>query len=63
LLALYMSTSDAKAIKRHAAQYDLFNRVHSIAYDQAFVNKVAQEWYDGRFEVVRELYQGWEYRP
>ena len=63
LLALHMSTSDAKAIKRHAAQYDLFNRIHSIAYDQAFVDKVAQGWYDGRFEVVRELYPRSEYRP
>ena len=49
-------THDAKAIKRHSAQYDLFNRLHSIASDQAFVTKVGEEWYQGRFEVVREWY-------
>lgn len=43
-----------KAVKRHNAQYDLFNRLHSIASDQAFVRKVAEEWFDNRFEVVRE---------
>lgn len=47
--------SEAKAIKRHAAQYDLFNRLHSIAADQRFVKQVEEEWFDGRFEVVREL--------
>ncbi|BEJ16370.1 hypothetical protein CspHIS471_0509750 [Cutaneotrichosporon sp. HIS471] len=44
--------ADAKAVKKHAAQHDLFNRLHSIAADESFVKRVAQEWYDGRFEVV-----------
>jgi tRNA A64-2'-O-ribosylphosphate transferase len=44
----------AKAVKKHNAQYDIFNRIHSIASDQAFVQQVAQEWFQGRFEVVRE---------
>lgn len=44
----------AKAVKRHNAQYDIFNRLHSIASDQEFVQKVANEWYEGRFEIVRK---------
>lgn len=44
--------SDAKAIKKHAAQHDLFNRLHSIAADEKFVAKVAQTWFNGRFEVI-----------
>jgi tRNA A64-2'-O-ribosylphosphate transferase len=43
----------AKAIKRHNAQYDIFNRLHSIANDQAFIRKVGEEWFNNRFEVVR----------
>lgn len=46
--------NEAKAIKRHAAQHDLFNRLHSIAADEHFVRTVAQKWFDGRFEVVGE---------
>jgi hypothetical protein len=45
---------DAKAIRKHTAQHDLFNRIHSIAADGAFVKRVAEGWYVGRFEVVRE---------
>lgn len=45
--------AEAKAIKKHSAQHDLFNRIHSIAADEKFVRKVAEEWYAGRFEVVR----------
>jgi len=44
----------AKAVKRHNAQYDVFNRLHSIAADQAFVERVSREWFEGRFEVVRK---------
>jgi hypothetical protein len=44
----------AKAVKRHNAQYDVFNRLHSIAADQAFVERVSKEWFEGRFEVVRK---------
>ena len=44
----------AKAVKRHNAQYDIFNRLHSIASDQTFVEQVANEWYEGRFEIVRK---------
>ncbi|KAL1411391.1 tRNA A64-2'-O-ribosylphosphate transferase [Vanrija albida] len=42
----------AKAIKKHQAQHDLFNRLHSIAADERFVQKVAQEWFNNRFEVI-----------
>jgi tRNA A64-2'-O-ribosylphosphate transferase len=45
---------DAKAVRKHTAQHDLFNRIHSIAADEAFVCKVKSEWYNDRFEVVRE---------
>lgn len=41
-----------KAVRKHAAQHDLFNRLHSIAADEGFVQRVAQEWFGGRFEVV-----------
>jgi hypothetical protein len=44
----------ARAVKRHNAQYDIFNRLHSIASDQTFVEKVAKEWFQGRFEIVRK---------
>jgi tRNA A64-2'-O-ribosylphosphate transferase len=44
----------AKAVKRHNAQYDIFNRLHSIAADQSFVEQVSKEWFEGRFEVVRK---------
>jgi tRNA A64-2'-O-ribosylphosphate transferase len=44
----------AKAVKRHNAQYDIFNRLHSIASDQTFVEKVAKEWFQSRFEIVRK---------
>lgn len=47
--------NDAKAVKKYAAQHDLFNRLHSIAADESFVRKVAQDWFGGRFEVVGEL--------
>lgn len=44
-----------KAVKKHAAQHDLFNRLHSIAADEDFVRHVAEEWFDERFEVVGEF--------
>ncbi len=46
---------EAKAIRKHAAQHDLFNRIHSIASDEGFVRQVAEKWYNGRFEVVRSF--------
>lgn len=46
--------NEAKLIKKHAAQHDLFNRLHSIAADERFVRKVADEWFGGRFEVIGE---------
>jgi tRNA A64-2'-O-ribosylphosphate transferase len=49
--------SDVKAIRKHTAQHDLFNRLHSIAADGRFVQRVAREWYDGRFDVVGESRQ------
>ncbi|KAK8864659.1 hypothetical protein IAR55_001909 [Kwoniella newhampshirensis] len=44
--------SELRAVRKYAAQHDLFNRLHSIAADEAFVRTVAQEWYEGRFDVV-----------
>ncbi|KAK4686637.1 tRNA A64-2'-O-ribosylphosphate transferase, partial [Tremellales sp. Uapishka_1] len=44
--------SDEKAIRKHSAQHDLFNRIHSIAADEAFVRKVSERWFNRRFEVV-----------
>ncbi|WWC69928.1 uncharacterized protein I206_103872 [Kwoniella pini CBS 10737] len=44
--------SDLKAVRRYAAQHDLFNRLHSISADEQFVRDVAHNWFDGRFEVV-----------
>ncbi|WRT66636.1 uncharacterized protein IL334_003595 [Kwoniella shivajii] len=44
--------SDIKAVRKYAAQHDLFNRLHSIAADESFVRDVAENWFDGRFEVV-----------
>ncbi|WVF71160.1 hypothetical protein IAT40_005958 [Kwoniella sp. CBS 6097] len=46
--------SEHKAVRRYAAQHDLFNRLHSIAADEGFVRTVAgsERWYNGRFEVV-----------
>lgn len=46
--------SEAKQIRKHTAQHDLFNRLHSISADHAFVKTVAEEWYKKRFAVVRE---------
>lgn len=46
---------DAKAIRKHTAQHDLFNRIHSIAADEAFVHTVGKEWYNDRFDIVRRL--------
>ncbi|OCF60948.1 hypothetical protein L486_00592 [Kwoniella mangroviensis CBS 10435] len=44
--------SDIRAVKRYAAQHDLFNRLHSISADERFVKDVAENWFDGRFDVV-----------
>jgi hypothetical protein len=44
--------SEAKAIRKHSAQHDLFNRLHSVASDVRFVRTVATDWYGGRFDVV-----------
>ena len=45
---------EAKAIRKHSVQHDLFHRLHSIAADEAFVRNVAEKWYETRFEVVGE---------
>lgn len=50
-----LSMNDAKAIKMHAAQHDLFNRIHSIAADERFVRTVAEVWFENRFEVLGEF--------
>lgn len=47
--------SDLKAVKKHAAQHDLFNRIHSVASDEQFVRIVAERWFNNRFKVVGEL--------
>ncbi|EKC99210.1 hypothetical protein A1Q2_06410 [Trichosporon asahii var. asahii CBS 8904] len=46
--------SDLKAVKKHAAQHDLFNRIHSIASDEQFVRNVAERWFNNRFKVVAQ---------
>lgn len=46
--------SEHRAIRKHAAQHDLFNRLHSIATDEEFVKRVGKSWYNNRFEVVRK---------
>jgi tRNA A64-2'-O-ribosylphosphate transferase len=43
--------NDYKAVQRQTAQYDLFNRLHSISSDSAFVRATA-EAYKHRFEVI-----------
>jgi hypothetical protein len=43
--------NDHKAVQRQTAQYDLFNRLHSIAGDEPFVRGIA-EHYGGRYEVI-----------
>jgi tRNA A64-2'-O-ribosylphosphate transferase len=42
--------NDIKAVQRQTAQYDLFNRLHSIASDSTFVRTIAETY--GRFGVV-----------
>ncbi|WVR06782.1 hypothetical protein IAU60_003817 [Kwoniella sp. DSM 27419] len=44
--------AEHRAVRRYAAQHDLFNRLHSISADERFVKTVKDEWYDGRFDVV-----------
>ncbi|WVQ86448.1 hypothetical protein IAS59_000159 [Cryptococcus gattii] len=44
--------SEHRAVRKHAAQHDLFNRLHSIAADEEFVRRVGSSWYNNRFEVV-----------
>nr|KIR46332.1 tRNA '-O-ribosylphosphate transferase [Cryptococcus bacillisporus CA1280] len=43
--------SEHRAVRKHAAQHDLFNRLHSIAADEEFVRRVGSSWYNKRFEV------------
>ncbi|ORY26301.1 initiator tRNA phosphoribosyl transferase-domain-containing protein [Naematelia encephala] len=45
-------SAQAKAIRKQTAQHDLFNRLHSIAADEAFVRQVAHDWYEDRFDVI-----------
>jgi hypothetical protein len=42
--------NDYKAVQKQTAQYDLFNRLHSIASDTAYIQTIAKEY--GRFRVV-----------
>jgi tRNA A64-2'-O-ribosylphosphate transferase len=50
-LTLLSMPNDYKAVQRQTAQYDLFNRLHSISSDSAFVRATA-EAYKHRFEVI-----------
>lgn len=51
--------SDLKAVRKHTASHDLFNRIHSIAADETFVKHIAREVYNDRFEVVRKSSSPW----
>ncbi|EIW65906.1 hypothetical protein TREMEDRAFT_35639 [Tremella mesenterica DSM 1558] len=42
----------AKDVKKQTAKYDLYHRIHSIATDCEFVNRVREGWYGGRFEII-----------
>jgi hypothetical protein len=42
-----------KELKKHSAQYDLFNRLHSINADAAFIRKVASRY--PALPIVREF--------
>jgi tRNA A64-2'-O-ribosylphosphate transferase len=53
--------NDVKAIQKQTAQYDLFNRLHSIASDITFVEKVAAEY--GRFDLIANQRCGTWYCP
>ena len=48
----HIHMSEAKAVRKHSAQHDLFHRLHSVAADERFVRKVASDWYSKRLEVV-----------
>ena len=43
--------NEARQIRKHTAQHDLFNRLHSIAADQVFVRSIYQH-YNDRFPMV-----------
>lgn len=43
--------NDYKLVQRQTAHNDLFNRLHSISSDSAFVQKIAAD-YNGRFDVI-----------
>lgn len=44
--------SSYTAIRKHSAQHDVYNRLHSIARDAEFVQRVSG-WYE-RMVVIRE---------
>lgn len=48
----FTDKSSYTAIRKHSAQHDLYNRLHSIARDTEFVDRV-RGWYEGMV-VVRE---------
>jgi tRNA A64-2'-O-ribosylphosphate transferase len=53
--------NDTKLVQRQTAQYDLFNRLHSIASDQKFISSIASEY--GRFDIIPNQRCGTWYCP
>lgn len=49
----FTDKSTYTAIRKHSAAHDIYNRLHSIARDTEFVDRV-RGWYEGMV-VVREL--------
>lgn len=52
--AMSSNKSDWHAIRKHSAQHDVYNRLHSVARDLDFVERVRSDWYGGRLPVVGE---------
>ncbi len=48
-----MSISDVQAIRKHSAQHDVYNRLHSIARDMRFVGQIRMH-YEDKIPVIRE---------
>ncbi len=49
---LFDGKSDIQAIRKNSAVHDVYNRLHSVNKDMAFVERVRKEWYGERFPVV-----------
>lgn len=46
------SKSDWQAIRKHSLQHDVYNRLHSVARDLNFVERVRSDWYETKYPVV-----------